>query len=400
MLGILPILWLPLTGYAQNQPQNSRQSSDNKSDSGKNSKKQTSKKSSTKKKTTSSSSSKSKNTSKSSKKSTSSSKKKSSSSQKKDTDTSPEKLEFTQKQIEEYKAMPYDTWESPSGTSELGLPIEEGFVQPYPYGNLMRQYDGNKCHHRGLDIGVVGKENNGMGTVVNAMTHSVITLIGKAGENVGEFGKLDTRTGTVTRTGRTYPRQILVPGYGVVYPFSRNYGRWRSGTVIVTRVLEGPLKDYIVRYMHLAAVRPDLKVGSEVQAGEHIALMGGTAVMDSYPHVHIDMETPDKKRVDPGPYIGLRGTGVNCGLEAPEVTPGHSAMSSKASPSSKMPKRSNSKKSIIQTTSASQGKNKRVNSESENSVMHKRRPNYISELPQPEEPVIRVLERTDGENKE
>ena len=389
ILGILPILWLPLTGYAQNQVQNSRQTPDDKSNSDKGSKKKTTSKSSNKKKT-----------SNSSKKSPSSSKKKSSSSIPKDTDKSPVLSEFTRKEIEEYKAMPYQTWESPSGTSELGLPIEDGFVQPYPYGNRMRQYDGNKCRHRGLDIGVVGTENNGIGTVINAVTHSVITLIGKAGENVGEFGKLDTRSGTVTRTGRTYPRQILVPGYGVVYPFSRNYGRWRSGTVIVTRVLDGPLKDYTIRYMHLAAVRPDLKVGSEIQAGEHIALMGGTAVMDSYPHVHIDMETPDKKRVDPGPYIGLRGTGVNCGLDAPEVTPGDSAMSSRNTPSSKVPKRSGSKKSIIQTTSASQGKNNRGGSESERSVMHRRRPNYLSELPQLEEPVIRVLERAEGETAE
>ena len=291
--------------------------------------------------------------------------------------------------------MPYQTWDSPSGTSELGLPIQEGFVQPYPYGNLMRQYDGNKCRHRGLDIGTFGKENNGIGTVVNAMTHSVITLIGKAGENVGEFGKQDTRSGTVHRSGHVYPRQILVPGYGVVYPFSRNYGRWRSGTVIVTRVLDGPLKDYIVRYMHLAAVRPDLKVGSELQAGEHIALMGGTAVMDSTPHVHIDMETPDKKRVDPGPYIGLRGTGVNCGLPEPEVTAGKGAMSSRKSPASKM-RGANNRSSIIQTTSESQGKNNRTGSNSEGTIRHKLRPNYVSELPATDEPVYRVLDRESG----
>ena len=132
MLGILPVLWLPMTGYAQNQVQDSRQTSDDKSDSDKSSKKQTSSKSSNKKKTTSSSSSKTKKNSSSSKKSTSSSKKKSSSSTKKDTDTSPVISEFTKKQIEEYKAMPYQTWESPSGTSDLGLPIEEGIVQPYP----------------------------------------------------------------------------------------------------------------------------------------------------------------------------------------------------------------------------------------------------------------------------
>ena len=218
---------------------------------------------------------------------------------------------------EQYKSMPLETWDSPRGTSELGLPIMEGFAQPYPYGNLMRQYDGNKCRHRGLDIGAVGSKNGGLGTVVNAVTHSKVTLIGKAGGDVKQFGRKDTRTGMVVRTGRKYPRQIYVPGYGLVYPFTRNYGRWRSGTVVVTRVLDGPLKDYVIRYMHLADVRPDLRVGMELEAGEHLGIMGGTAVMDSHPHVHIDMETPDKKRVDLGPYIGLKGTGTHCGL--PEV---------------------------------------------------------------------------------
>ena len=208
--------------------------------------------------------------------------------------------------------MEFETWESPRGKSELGLPIAEGYAQPYPYGNLMRQYDGNRCRHRGLDIGAVGEKNGGLGTVVNSATPGVITLIGKAGGDVKEFGKIDKRSGTTKRTGKTYPRQILAPGYGVVYPFSRTYGRWRSGTVIVVRVTDGPLKDYTLRYMHLADVRPDLKVGSKIEAGEHIALMGATAIMDSWPHVHIDLTNPEGQRVDPASYIGLQETISHC----------------------------------------------------------------------------------------
>ncbi len=219
---------------------------------------------------------------------------------------------FSAEEIAKYKAMPVETWESPREISEKGLPIAEGFAQPYPYGNLMRQYNGNKCRHRGLDIGAVGEVNGGVGTVINSATKAKVTLIGRTGQNTGEFGKLDKRRGIVKRTGKKYPRQILAPGYGIVYPFSRTYGRWRSGMVIVTKVLEGPLKDYTIRYMHMADIRPDLKVGSIVEAGEHIALMGGTAVMDSWPHMHIDMETPDGRRADLAPYIGLPDTSKSC----------------------------------------------------------------------------------------
>lgn len=242
--------------------------------------------------------------------------------------------------------MEFETWESPRGKSELGLPIAEGYAQPYPYGNLMRQYDGNRCRHRGLDIGAVGEKNGGLGTVVNSATPGVITLIGKAGGDVKEFGKIDKRSGTTKRTGKTYPRQILAPGYGVVYPFSRTYGRWRSGTVIVVRVTDGPLKDYTLRYMHLADVRPDLKVGSKIEAGEHIALMGATAIMDSWPHVHIDLTNPEGKRVDPASYIGLQETISHCSnASVSKKNSTKSGKSNKAAKSGKSNKAKSSTKS-------------------------------------------------------
>ena len=250
---------------------------------------------------------------------------------------------FSKAEIARYRAMEFETWESPRGKSELGLPIAEGYAQPYPYGNLMRQYDGNRCRHRGLDIGAVGEKNGGLGTVVNSATPGVITLIGKAGGDVKEFGKIDKRSGTTKRTGKTYPRQILAPGYGVVYPFSRTYGRWRSGTVIVVRVTDGPLKDYTLRYMHLADVRPDLKVGSKIEAGEHIALMGATAIMDSWPHVHIDLTNPEGKRVDPASYIGLQETISHCSNAS--VSKKKSAKSGKSNKAAKSGKSNKAKSS-------------------------------------------------------
>ncbi len=225
--------------------------------------------------------------------------------------------------------MPFETWSQPDPlVSELGLPMMEGFVQPCSYAHLMRQFDGGKkCHHRGLDIGSVSTKdsvNGGLGTPINAVTRSRITLIGITGQNVGEFGKLDKRNGQAKRGGRNYDRSMYVPGYGKVYLFSRNYGRWRSGTVIVTKVLDGPLKDYTIRYMHMATVRPDLKVGDIVEAGEHIAIMGATAILDSAPHVHIDMENPEGDRRDLAPYIGLPDTSLKCGAKyanKPDLVP-------------------------------------------------------------------------------
>lgn len=237
--------------------------------------------------------------------------------------------------------MACETWQSPEGKSELGFEFAEGFVQPYPYGNLMRLYDGNRCRHKGVDIGHVGEENGGLGTVINAVTRSQITLIGRVGEDAQSFGRPDTRSGNTVRTGISFPRKILVPGYGVVYPFSRNYGRWRSGMTIVTKVIEGPHAGLTIRYMHMADIRRDLKVGDIVEAGEHIALMGCTAIMDSHPHVHIDFAREDGARIDPAPYIGLPPTGQNCG--APEAPIQTSPQNSKKSSTNVKPKTQSSK---------------------------------------------------------
>ena len=73
----------------------------------------------------------------------------------------------------------------------------------------------------------------------------------------------------------------------------------------MTKAIHPKIDGYKVRYMHLAAVRPDLKRGDVLEAGEEIGIMGSTAVQVSAPHVHIDMENERHVRVDVSQYIGL-----------------------------------------------------------------------------------------------
>ena len=288
--------------------------------------------------------------------------------------------EFSREEIEHYRDMPYQTWDSPREVSDLGLPIMPGFAQPYPYGNLMRQFCGGTKRklHRGHDIGIVGEDNGGLGTVINAVTRSVVTFVGRTGQDEGEFGKLDKRGGETVRTGRKYRRQILVPGYGLVYPFSLNYGRWRSGMVIVTKVLDGPLKDYTIRYMHMGDIRHDLKPGDVVEAGEHIAIMGGTAVLDSFPHVHIDLATPSGVRADLAPYIGISKTIGEC--RAARI----SAKQDILGTDSKAKAEKNDKK---KATNKSRNATKKV------TPKKRSRSVYIGRIASAEKPVVRVLAR-------
>ena len=102
---------------------------------------------------------------------------------------------------------------------------------------------------------------------------------------------------------------MVVPGYGQVYFFTRNYGRWRSGTIIETQLLDGPLAGFTVRYMHLGAIHPDLEVGGIVHRGQEIGLMGGTAILHDRPHVHIDVSDLRGRRMDPSPYLGIDARG-------------------------------------------------------------------------------------------
>jgi murein DD-endopeptidase MepM/ murein hydrolase activator NlpD len=105
----------------------------------------------------------------------------------------------------------------------------------------------------------------------------------------------------------------MIPGYGVVHWFTRDYGSWRSGTIISTEVVEGDWEGYRVRYMHLGAIYPGLAEGDIVEAGQELGLMGGTAIQFDSPHVHIDMEDLHGDRVDIAPLLGLEADTRTCG---------------------------------------------------------------------------------------
>lgn len=189
-------------------------------------------------------------------------------------------------------------------------PVAPGFVLPYPldriYGTFgdCRGRGRNRRQHRGLDIGGVG-EHFGLGTPIRSMVRARITLIGTGDEDPDRFGRPDTREGTTTRNGRELPRSGHVPGFGLVHFFTRNYGSWRSGTIINTVAIGTEIDGHRIRYMHLAAIHPELRVGDEVEAGQVLGLMGGTAVQQDLPHVHIDIETPEGRRVDVAPFLGM-----------------------------------------------------------------------------------------------
>ncbi|TVQ97272.1 MAG: hypothetical protein EA398_15000 [Deltaproteobacteria bacterium] len=159
-------------------------------------------------------------------------------------------------------------------------------------------------HHRGLDLGGVGPDF-GLGTPVRAMVRSRITFIGTPESDPRQFGRRDTRPGTVERRGRELPRSGWHGPYGEVFYFTRDYGSWHAGVTVIFEALESEIAGHQIRYMHLAAIHPELRVGDEVEAGQEVGLMGGTAVMRDLPHVHIDIETPEGRRVDVAPLVGL-----------------------------------------------------------------------------------------------
>ena len=105
---------------------------------------------------------------------------------------------------------------------------------------------------------------------------------------------------------------MYVLGYGQVFFFTRNYGRWRSGNVLVSTGLGGGLKGHEIRYMHLGAIKPHLKPGSILQAGVELGLMGCTAIQHDVPHVHIDVKTPKKQRIDVARWLGVPGPPMEC----------------------------------------------------------------------------------------
>ncbi len=191
----------------------------------------------------------------------------------------------------------------------------KGMVLPYPLTFVIKKLGGcrrGRRDHIAIDIAGIGP-NFGLATPVRSMARSKVVRVGLPSKDPDEFGDLDTGLGYAHRRGRALPRSLAVAGYGRVHFFTHNYGRWRSGVVISTRVLEGRYKGYKIRYMHLGAVAPGIEVGKVVEAGQEIGLMGCTAILNDIPHVHLDVWTPsDKRRVDPSPILGLRSGRVWC----------------------------------------------------------------------------------------
>lgn len=183
----------------------------------------------------------------------------------------------------------------------------KGMVEPYPLNWIIRGF--GKCvkgrrEHPAVDIAGVGAKY-GLGTPVRSMVRSKVESIHLPEHNPARYGTRDTRDGVTRRFGTALPRHQEVPGYGKVRFFTTDLGSARTGVMIVTRGMGGGLKDHVIRYMHLGAIHPKLKVGSILKPGDEIGVMGSTAILESVPHVHIDITDPRSKRVNVAKLLGF-----------------------------------------------------------------------------------------------
>jgi len=144
------------------------------------------------------------------------------------------------------------------------------------------------------------------------MAPARIVHIGTPESNPKKYGKRDKRGGKIKRGGKMLPRSKRIPGYGRVRFFTLDYGKYRTGVLLTMRVLSGRLRGYTLRYMHLAAIHPSLRKGSVVEAGQEVGLMGGTAVQEDAPHVHLDVINRNGKSIDVGPLFGIGRTRGPC----------------------------------------------------------------------------------------
>ena len=204
-------------------------------------------------------------------------------------------------------------------------PLEPYYVVPCEPIDLISTFHERRGSriHAGLDLAGVG-EDSGLGTPIYSIGRAEVLMIGLPEEDASSFGRAMRRGGSTIRGGRRLPTSADVPGYGRVYFFTSTRGSWRSGRIVVTRLLDGPLEGHIVRYMHLGGVHPDLHEGDILEMGEELAVMGGTGVQESIPHLHIDCEDEDEERVDLLPYLRLdeavwEGEEVEDDLEEGEV---------------------------------------------------------------------------------
>lgn len=182
---------------------------------------------------------------------------------------------------------------------------------PYPLRNIFRGFGpcvAGRQRHPAMDIGGVGP-HYGLGSPVRSMVRAEVVFVGRSREAPRLFGTLDRRKGWARRgrKGRLrLPRSLVRPGYGRVYFFTRQIGRWRTGNIVITRSLEPSCAGMVLRYMHLGAARPDLRKGSVLARGEELGLMGGTAVQTSPPHVHVDItDSESGRRLDVARMLGM-----------------------------------------------------------------------------------------------
>jgi len=192
-------------------------------------------------------------------------------------------------------------------------PLDNGLVLAYPLDNLFRGWVEctGRGHHRALDIGGVGPDA-GLGSVVRALGRAKVTQIGMPADDPERFGTPLVGVATVVRSSHELPAWKDVAGYGRVNFFTRNYGRHRSGGTISIKLLDGPLVGHEVHYLHVAAARRGLAVGDVVEAGDELGLLGGTAVLDAPPHLHLSIDTPEGRAIDVGPVFGIGVTRVPC----------------------------------------------------------------------------------------
>ncbi len=185
---------------------------------------------------------------------------------------------------------------------------------PYPLDNVFRGFA--RCRrgrhtHKALDIGGVGPDW-GVGTPIRSIAKARVMAVRKPEDNPARFGTRLKNISEVTRGKKSLPTSKVIEGYGRVYFFTADYGSSRTGEMITTKVLEGRLKGYTVRYMHLGATHPKVKPGHVVEAGQEIGLMGGTAVQEDAPHLHIDISSRSGRAIDVGPVFGIGRTRVSC----------------------------------------------------------------------------------------
>lgn len=192
--------------------------------------------------------------------------------------------------------------------------LKNGLVLPYPLDNVFRGFA--DCHrgrhrHPALDIGGVGP-SWGLGTPVRSMARARVVRIGTPEDDPVRWGTRLTKEKTAFRGNRWLPTSAELPEYGHVSFFTADYGRSRTGVFITTRVLDGRLEGQTITYMHLAAVHPGIAVGDVVEAGQEVGAMGGTAVLESAPHVHVSIHNRRDRAVDVGPILGIGPTAAQC----------------------------------------------------------------------------------------